>query len=373
VLGIVRDEEWLPPSEFVPDQAGAIRIVMDYPVDPGFYPSDALRRVRGLRDQLSGQATLVWFAHHLSQECKTDLSDLVVVNYVLEGDRLADLTPNLTANDRYYARAEFESRRDTLAVRLRGALRRAYGVDSAEESDLGSLAEEQVLAFQPGLEPRVLLGQPLAGAVQRLSFQLLDHLYPGHPDFDPNVRGQELKVTELDTVVRAVEAACRDKAGRYEGPRADYATLNKVAGPLKLGAMHEAAFVLGHEWPQLIERKARGASESNVGQLREWIDEEQPGLPAHVRDLVVVCYAIQTAKAWIRAGRQINMPDLTELADDMVLRGGGNGAVDPSRPGRVFSRRVPAGEVAAVVAEICTAADANRGAEFEILWRVVPR
>jgi hypothetical protein len=373
VLGNVRDEERLPQSEFVPDEAGAIRIVMDYPADPGFYPPDALNRVRGLRDQLSGQATLVWFAHHLSQECKTDLSDLVVVNYVLERDRLADLAPNLTANDRYYARAEFESRRDTLAVRLRGALRRAYGVDSAEESDLGSLAGEQVLAFQPGLEPRVLLGQPLTGAVQRLSFQLLDYLYPGHPDFDPNVRGQELKVTELDIVVRAVEAACRDKAGRYEGPRTDYATLNKVAGPLKLGAMHEAAFVLGHEWPRLIERKAGGSSESNVAQLREWIDEEQPGLPAPVRDLVVVCYAIQTDKAWIRAGRQINMPDLTELADDMVLRGGGNGAVKQSRPDRVFSRRIPADEVAAVVEEIRTAADANRGAEFEILWRVVPR
>jgi hypothetical protein len=373
VLGNVRDEERLPQSEFVPDEPGAIRIVMDYPVDPGFYPSDALNRVRGLRDQLSGQATLVWFAHHLSQECKTDLSDLVVVSYVLERDRLAELAPNLTANDRYYARAEFETRRDILAVRLRGALRRAYGVDRAEESDLGSLAEEQVVAFLPGLEPRVLLGQPLTGAVQRLSFQLLDHLYPGHPDFDPNVRGQELKVTELDTVVRAVEAASRDKAGRYEGPRTDYATLNKVASPLKLGAMHEDAFVLGHEWPRLIERKAGGTSESNVAQLREWIDEEQPGLPAPVRDLVVVCYAIQTDKSWIWAGRQINMPDLTELADDMVLRGGGHGAVKPSRPDRVFSRRIPADEVAAVVEEICTAADANRGAEFEILWRVVPR
>jgi hypothetical protein len=373
VLGNARDKERLPQAEFVPDEADAVRIVMDYPVDSGFYPSDALNRVRGLRDELSGQATLVWFAHHLSQERETDLSDLVVVNYVLERDRLADLAPNLTADERYYACAQFESRRDTLLVRLREALRRAYGVDSAAESDLGSLAEEQVLAFEPGLEPRVLLGQPLTGALQRLSFQLLDHLYPGHPDFDPNVRGQELKVTELDTVVRAVAAASRDKAGRYEVPRAEVATLNKVASPLKLGTMHEAAFVLGHEWPQLIERKALRAPESNVRQLREWIDEEQPGLPGPVRDLVVVCYAIQTDKAWIRAGQQINVPDLTNLADDMLLRGGGNGAVMPSRPDRVFSRRIPANEVSAVVEEICAAADANRGAEFEILWRVVTR
>jgi hypothetical protein len=67
------------------------------------------------------------------------------------------------------------------------------------------------------------------------------------------------------------------------------------------------------------------------------------------------------------------MPDLANLADDMVLRGAGNGAVEPPRPDRVFSRRIPAGEVAAVVEEICDAADANREAEFEILWRVVTR
>jgi hypothetical protein len=379
VLENVRDKERLPQAEFVPDEAGAIRVVMDYPVDPGFYPSDALDRVWGLRDELSGQATLVWFAHYLSPQRLTDLSNLVVVNYVLEPDRLTDLTPSLTADRRYHARAQLESGRDILQGRLREALRRAYGVDSAEESDLGSLAEEQVLAFEPGLEPRVLLGQPLTGALQRLSFQLLDYLYPAHPDFDPNVQGQELKVTELDTVVRAVEAASRDKAGRYEVPRADFAILNKVATPLRLGVMHEAAFVLGHEWPQLIERKADRAPEASVRQLREWIDSEQPGLPGPVRDLVVVCYAIQTDKAWIRAGQQINLPDLTKLGDDMVLRGGGgggggdNGAVKPPRPDGLFSYRIPADEVPAVVEEICVAADANREAEFEILWRVVTR
>jgi hypothetical protein len=373
VLENVRDKERLPQAEFVPDAAGAVRVVMDYPVDPGFHPSDALNRVRGLRDELSRPATLVWFAHHLSREGEADLSNLVMVNYALGQDRLADLTPNLTADDRYYARAQLETQRDTLQARLREALKRAYGVDSAEDSDLGSVAEEQVVAFEPGLEPRVLLGQPLKGALQRLSFQLLDHLYPGHPDFDPNVQAQELKVTELDTVVRAVQAASRDQAGRYQVPRADFATLNKVANPLKLGVMHGDAFVLGHEWPQLIERKADRAPEASVRQLREWIDFEQPGLPEPVRDLVVVCYAIQTDRAWIRAGQQINMPGLTELADDMVLRDGDNGPVEPPRPDRVFSRRIPAGEVAAVAEEICNAADANRDAEFEILWRVVIR
>jgi hypothetical protein len=317
----VRDKERLPRAKFIPEEAGAIRIVVDYPVDPGFYPSDALNRVRGLREELSGEHTLVWFAHHLSEERKTDLSNLVVINYVLERDRLADLTPNLTADDRYHARAQLESRRSALLVRLREALKRAYGVNSPEDSDLGSRAEEQVVAFEPGLEPRILLGQPLQGALQRLSFQLLDYLYPSHPDFDPNGRGQELRITELETVVRTVDMAARDKVGRYEVPKADIPVLKKIANPLELGVMHEAAFVLRHEWPQLIDRKAGRSPEISVRQLREWIDAEQAGLPGPVRDLVVLCYAIQADKAWIRARQQITMPDLARLTDDMMLRG----------------------------------------------------
>ena len=38
-----------------------------------------------------------------------------------------------------------------------------------------------------------------------------------------------------------------------------------------------------------------------------------------------------------------------------------------------YTRRVPADKVAAVVEEICDAADANPEAEFEITWRVVTR
>ena len=48
-----------------------------------------------------------------------------------------------------------------------------------------------------------------------------------------------------------------------------------------------------------------------------------------------------------------------------------DGSGQPPRPGRVFSRRVPANKVPTVVEEICDAADANREAEFEITWRVV--
>jgi hypothetical protein len=317
----VRDRDRVPSARFHADPS-TLRMIVDYPFDEGNHsPADDILRIHELQEQLGDQTTLAWLPHFLSEERLIDLSNLVVINYVLERDRLDELTPNLTADDRHHARTQLDSRRSALIARLREALRRVYGVISPDPADIGKRADEQVLALTRGLEPRIQLGQGLRGAFERLCFQMLDARFPGHPDFDPNGRGLDLKATELDTVVRVVDMAARDKVGRYEVPRADIATMKKIANPLKLGVMHEAAFVLGHEWPQHIERKAAGLPQVTVAQLREWITQEQPGLPAAVRDLVVVCYAIQADKAWVRAGQPIEQPPLGKLADDMALRG----------------------------------------------------
>ena len=115
--------------------------------------------------------------------------------------------------------------------------------------------------------------------------------------------------------------AAQDKVGRYEVPtRADIAVLKKIANPLKLGVMHEAAFVLNHDWPDMLNRKAAGADQVTVAQLREWIKADQPGLPEIVQNLVIASYAIQADKAWVRAGRPIDAPKLDKITSDMVLR-----------------------------------------------------
>ena len=133
--------------------------------------------------------------------------------------------------------------------------------------------------------------------------QLLVHRFPSHPDFDPNARGVALKPNELDIVLGVVEQAAQDKVGRYEVPRHDILTVKKVANPLRIGIMHESAFVLGREWPDLLTRKAGTAPEVTAAQLRGWIGEEQPGLPEQVQNLLIACYAVQADKAWLRAGR----------------------------------------------------------------------
>ena len=129
-----------------------------------------------------------------------------------------------------------------------------------------------------------------------------------------------LKPNELDVVLGVVEQAAQDKVGRYEVPRHDIPTVKKIANPLRIGIMHESAFVLSREWPDLLTRKAGTAPEVTAAQLRGWIGEEQPGLPEQVQNLLIACYAVQADKAWLRAGRPVEPPKIDKFPDDLVLR-----------------------------------------------------
>ena len=316
----VSDADRMPTRRFQADP-GTIRMIIDYPFDEADrFPADDIRRVHELRGQLGEEDTIVWLPHFLSEDRKTDLSTLIVINYLLERDRLSEVTPNLTTDDRHHAKTQLESRRSALTATLREALRRAYGVISDTGDDLGPRAGEQVLTLARDLTLRIQGGQGMRTAFDGFCSQLLAHRFPAHPDFDPNARGVALKPNELDVVLGVVEQAAQDKVGRREVPRHDIPTLKKIANPLRIGIMHESAFVLSREWPDLLTRKAGPASEATVAQLRGWIGEEQPGLPEQVQNLLIACYAVQADKAWLRAGRPAEQPKIDKFPDDLMLR-----------------------------------------------------
>lgn len=326
VFANVRDEDRVAAEEFVPAMPGALRVLIDYPFDdPTFNPSDDRGRVQALPD-LGQPLTLCWLPSFLSAARLADLGDLVAIEHVLERDRLRDYTEHLTDDDRHHARTQLDSRRGALTARLRDALARAYGVASPDDSDLGARSDEQVMCLIPGVELKPAAGLPLGEALGRLCGQLLDARYPSHPDFDPHGRRQEVKRAELATVVDAVERAAEDKVGRYEVPnRHDIAVLKRVANPLGLGVMHEAAYVLNDTWRQAIERRASAAGrdldEFRVAELRTYVREESPGLPDLVVDVLVAAYAAQADRAWLRAGQPLDPPPaFDKLAGDMVLR-----------------------------------------------------
>ena len=89
----VRDRDRVPNASSRPDP-GTIRLVIDYPWDEGNNgPGDDVLRVHELQAQLGDEDTLIWLPHFLSDERKSDLSTLIVINYVLERDRLTEVTP----------------------------------------------------------------------------------------------------------------------------------------------------------------------------------------------------------------------------------------------------------------------------------------
>ena len=322
VFGNVRDEDNLLWQQFEPGEPGAIRVITDYPFDEGNHsPAEDANRVKRLPAQLDGVATLVWLPHFLSARRLDDLSDLIVIAHVLRQGVLEDLTPNLTAEDRHHARLQLDSRRAALTARLRDAVKRAYGVASPEDEDLGARTDTHLLSLDAGVEPRPQVGQGLDAALRGLCYQLLDHRYPRHPDFDPQGRRQAVKAIELTTVLRAVEQAAQNPVGRYEPPQPDRLVLKRIANPLGIGVMHEAAFVLQDDWKQLLDRKVAGRSEVTVTQLRGWVEDEKQGMPTSVQDLVIACYAIQADRAWARpAGTVTAPPELAAIRPELVLR-----------------------------------------------------
>ena len=324
VFGNVRDRDTLSDQEFAPNTPGAIRVIVDYPFDDGNHsPADDRNRIRTLRETLDQPLTLAWLPSFLSVERMGELHDLVLINYVLERrDRLQEFTPLLTEQDREHARAQLRNRQAALTTKLTDALRRAYGIAAPDDADLGARSEEQVMALDPRLELRPPAGLQFDAALERLCGQLLDHAYPKHPDFDPQGRKQTIKKSELATVVRVVEEAARDRVGRLEAPRSELAVMARIAHPLQLATVGEVV-VLRSDWKNHIDGQAARegtVEELRVGQIRQWIAEEQPGLPDLVVDLLVACYAVQSDRAWMRAGRPIDPPEIGRISSDMVLR-----------------------------------------------------
>lgn len=120
------------------------------------------------------------------------------------------------------------------------------------------------------------IGARLADALRNLADQLLSRQFPAHPDFDPDRRGEPVKLAELRTVLDYVRRSVDDPDGRVEVDRRDRQLMRRIANSLRLGEMHEAAFVLGRYWAEHLDRRA--AQERVTGDLRaedllRWLDE----------------------------------------------------------------------------------------------------
>jgi hypothetical protein len=311
---------------FAAEEPGALRVIVDYPFDDVFGPAEDRNRVEELRadPRRANQSTLCWLPSFLSADRLADLGELVVIRHVLERDRLRENTPLMTEEDRYHARTQLESRRNALEARLTDVLKKAYGLAAHDDADIGQQIDQHIMGMDAAVDIRPPAALGFDAALEHICGKLLDHRYPKHPNFAPAGKQAPYRLKDLQVALGAIEQAMENDVRRHEPPRADIPVIRRIVNPLDLGAMGEAALVLNDNWPMALDRhvSAAGAAAGDVTvlQLREWIGEEQPGLPTDVTNLVVCSYALMRARAWVRGGQIVPQPDLKNIPGDYVLR-----------------------------------------------------
>ncbi|TDD75126.1 phage resistance protein, partial [Actinomadura rubrisoli] len=315
---------------FAAEEPGALRVIVDYPFDDVYGPAEDRNRVEELRadPRRANLDTLCWLPSFLSPDRLSDLGELVLIKHILERDRLREATPLLTEEDRYHARAQLESRCNALDTRLRDVLKKAYGLGSHDDADIGQQIDQHIMGMDDSVDIRPPAALGFEAALEHVCGKLLDHCYPRHPNFAPQGKQAPYRLKDLQVALGAIEQAMENDVRRHEPPRTDIPTIRRVVNPLGLGSMGEAALVLNDNWPMALDQHAakqaakRGASvgDVTVAQVREWIEAEQPGLPSDVTNLVVCAYALMRARAWVRGGQVVPQPDVKNIPGDYVLR-----------------------------------------------------
>jgi len=300
------------------------KLVIDYPFDEaGRGPKDDLAKLRAFKDaHPNGAKTLCWVPAFFSHDAQKDLGLLVIIEHILTGERYAQYSNHLSPQDRQSAKSLLENQRSVLRQRVQSHLDAVYGLEPLIPGSLDTVHDldpsERFVSLWPGFEPRPPVAANLAGAMNHLVSQALDHEFPAAPQFEAEVKSGNLK-----KVFEVVSQAARSTDGRVPVDKVLRPLVRSIANPLKLGEMgHDAThFVLGQHWKNHFTKKvAETGGAIEVRQLRKWIGEPKPmGLPKEAENLVVLTYALQTNHSFFIHGAPFEAT-LGNLPDVCVLR-----------------------------------------------------
>ncbi|QGN48446.1 phage resistance protein [Micromonospora sp. WMMC415] len=325
VYGNVRDPNDIRDDAFHPNDPDGWRLIIDYPFDDGSHgPADDRQRVQDLVGRMPAR-TVCWIPAALTVERLTELGKLVIIDKLLEGQRFDSHAEHLNPDDRRRAHAALTNQRSALLAKMNGILRQAYGLAGKQASDVVLGFDDHLQSLTRALEPKLPMGAAFNDALRTLADQMLSQQFPAHPDFDPDRKGDPVRLADLKVVLDHVRRAVESPEGRVEVERVHRQTVRRIANPLGLGTMHEANFVIGGEWVQHFQHKA--ATEGITGELRVadlvgWMDAPKArGLDPIVAQLVVATFAEQTDRAFYLHGSPIvPAPDLGKITLDHTLR-----------------------------------------------------
>jgi hypothetical protein len=304
------------------------KLMIDYPFDEASHgPRDDLSRLQAFRHAYPGGAkTLCWIPAFFSVEAQKDLGMLVILEHILTGERFAQYANHLSPQDRQAAKSLLENQRSVLRQRVQNHLDAAYGLEALTPGSLDTTHElelhERFVSLHPGFEPQPPVAANLAGAMEHLLSQALEHEFPAAPHFEA-----EIKTSNLQKVYEQVRAATQTEDGRVAIDKPLRPLLRHIANPLRLGEMGYDAthFVLGQHWKNHFTRKAaETGSTIDVSQLRTWIDEPKPmGLPREAENVVILLFAEQTNRSFFLHSAPCdatitNLPDRLELREQKL-------------------------------------------------------
>lgn len=241
-FGNVRDEAEVLDSDLIHSDEHW-RVVVDFPYDSGtFSPAYDVVRLQKLRDQGRSANTIAWIPNFLSGARQDDLGKLVLLDYLLTGNRFEANSDHLPLADRGPARQTLETRQRTLRAGLTTALRQAYGVNAPDEVNVDAeLSGNQI--FSPLVEG-LSIAPPPTGTLLTGLHHALDtawkHEFPHHPDLG----AEEVTLRRLNDALVLVTSTL-EAGGRRQGLAASEQKLARdVVAPLRLGALNENVIVV---------------------------------------------------------------------------------------------------------------------------------
>ena len=203
------------PDSSLENDGDEWKLVIDFPFDEaGHGPKDDLSKLQAFKDSHpNGAKTLCWVPAFFSHDAQKDLGLLVILEHILTGERYAQYANHLSPQDRQSAKSLLENQRSVLRQRVQSHLDAAYGLEPLIPGSLDTVHDlepsERFVSLWPGFEPRPPVAANLAGAMNHLVSQALDHEFPAAPQFEAEVKSSNLK-----KVFEVVSQAARSTDGR---------------------------------------------------------------------------------------------------------------------------------------------------------------
>lgn len=311
-------------DEALRSSGGDWKLIIDFPFDSdGHSPNEDLDRLTKFTEKNDRQQTLVWLPAIFSPRTQAELGKLVIIERLLLGNNLDQYAKHLSLQDRETAKLMLRNQQSALSSRLLQIVEAAYAIRS--ESTPGSLdtaydmSESHFQSLYPSLQLQRPVGATLGEALIHLLDQALSHQYPKHPQF-----GQEIKFgKDLKQVLEVCQEAARTPDGRvFVEDKAVRQKLKNICNPLELGQMSETHFVLGNFWKNHFNRlhSASDQPHPTVADLRKYMDHpEERGLPREIQNLLILVYADQTNRSFMRYGGNYT-PALDDLPNELDLQ-----------------------------------------------------